>query len=662
MSRSCEEGPMAGDSLVFFDETTDIEALVAEAKRQMRRLSPNDVELTAAAQAREGEVWSPQLLPYEEWVSERAGEASASTEMLEGQEIGLIYTGAYSMGGISDEELNSVLERAMAGSHLARPESSAVLAPRLNGASGDELSIRDVVSVREDEGGYALSGFDLKSLARATGADDDLVVVLPAFVGDVPIVRITAEAFARRYVQGVGVRALIVPDTVACIDADAFSAVSAGHIHLGSGVERMGDMPCDLAGVSPRLGRRAYSVDPDNVHYSSSDGNLLTKDGAKLLFIAPPYASDFVIPAGVREIGSVALCTGCEPPRIVRCPETLDRVAARGWDDAVWICSPASRVGIALTARGVRLASDGVVQSDDCFYDFNDEGALLVAGPAAPKSISKRFAEAAAARHAGMADQSPSAAIKQAVPLARTMLSLPNEVCGRPLVRIGVRALPFAPETVVFPDTVRTIERDNACKGTKRLVLPEGLESIGAHSFCSRAFDGAVVIPKSVRFVGEGCFEYAVCKLVHTGSTVHISADQLLSCFCESGEDGVPFNYARYDELLLSGKNLPDRLGALISRVADPHRAPDEVRSALVERLRERGSDARKRVAQNGDRDEVAALLAAGFIDDATFDEQIELLRSCNRADCVLFLMEEHRRSNAAASRPSSSSRARFAL
>ena len=110
---------MAGDSLVFFDETTDIEALVAEAKRQMRRLSPNDVELTAAAQAREGEVWSPQLLPYEEWVSERAGEASASTEMLEGQEIGLIYTGAYSMGGISDEELNSVLERAMAGSHLA---------------------------------------------------------------------------------------------------------------------------------------------------------------------------------------------------------------------------------------------------------------------------------------------------------------------------------------------------------------------------------------------------------------------------------------------------------------------------------------------------------------------------------------------------------------
>jgi len=124
----------------------------------------------------------------------------------------------------------------------------------------------------------------------------------------------------------------------------------------------------------------------------------------------------------------------------------------------------------------------------------------------------------------------------------------------------------------------------------------------------------------------------------------------------------VPFDYARYDELLLSGKNLPDRLGALISRVADPHRAPDEVRFALVERLRERGSDARKRVAQNGDRDEVAALLEAGFIDDATFDEQIELLRSCNRADCVLFLMEEHRRSNAGVSQPSSSSRARFAL
>ena len=116
-----------------------------------------------------------------------------------------------------------------------------------------------MVSVREDEGGYALSGFDLKSLTRAMGADDDLVVVLlPAFVGDIPIMRIVRLS-PRRYVQGVGVRALIVPDTVVRIDADAFSAVSAGHIHLGSGVERMGI--CRHIAWRVSQSKRGYSVD-----------------------------------------------------------------------------------------------------------------------------------------------------------------------------------------------------------------------------------------------------------------------------------------------------------------------------------------------------------------------------------------------------------------
>ena len=55
-------------------------------------------------------------------------------------------------------------------------------------------------------------------------------------------------------------------------------------------------------------------------------------------------------------------------------------------------------------------------------------------------------------------------------------------------MRIGVRALPFAAGLkVVVPDTVRVIERDNACRGTKRLILPEGLVSIGAHCFWSVA-------------------------------------------------------------------------------------------------------------------------------------------------------------------------------
>ena len=61
--------------------------------------------------------------------------------------------------------------------------------------------------------------------------------------------------------------------------------------------------------------------------------------------------------------------------------------------------------------------------------------------------------------------------------------------------------------------------------------------------------------------------------------------------------------------------------------------------------------------AREGDRNMVEALVKAGFIDDASFDRQIELLRACNRTDCVAYLMEHHR----AQAKPTSA-KERFAL
>ena len=163
------------------------------------------------------------------------------------------------------------------------------------------------------------------------------------------------------------------------------------------------------------------------------------------------------------------------------------------------------------------------------------------------------------------------------------------------------------------------------------------------HCFCSRILEGPVSIPASVRSIGEGGFDYAVCRLEHTGSIVHVSADQLHTCFLVDAPDGIPFDFERYDELLRSGKNLPDRLGAALHRLAVPYRLDQQTRAALVAHLRERELDAMQRVAQEGDRAVVEALVQAGFIDERTFDRQIELLRACNRTDCVLYLMEQHR-------------------
>lgn len=626
---------MSINDLVFCDKETSIEELIVQVNKNKPSVDISEIEVVDAARAVEGEVWSPQLPAYRAWM------AQGSSEGTDGD---LLVVGSLGMG-LSDEErevlLSQAIEQKQHDVHTARKKLETQV-----------VDLRGALGVRRDEDGYAIVAVDLRRFAEAVGQGEGLVVAIPAHLGGVPVVRIAAEAFARRFVQGVGVRLLVIPDTVQRVGTNAFLALSAQHIHVGANVRVLGEQPCDLAGVSPRLRRREYSVDAHNVRFCARNGNLFADDGASLLFLASPYADRVDLPAGIQCVGASAFAAGCEPPSVVSCPSTLARVDAKGWDDAVWLCPPDALAHRVLAARGVRLAGPRAVELAGCWYDFDDEGAVLVAGPPAPTSVSKRFATAAAVRAATLRGQSAvsnapspgkvaSAAAHSAAP--EDALVLPRVVEGLPLVRIGVRALPHAPASLVVADTVRVIERDNACRYVKRLVLPEGLEVIGAHCFCSRILEGPVPIPASVRAIGEGSFEYAVCRLEHTGTIVHVSADQLLTCFLADAADGVPFDFACYDALLRSGKNLPDNLGAVLHRLAAPYRLEDAARAALVGYLRDRERAAQERVAQEGDRAMVEALVRDGFIDECTFDRQIELLRACNRTDCVLYLMEQHR-------------------
>ena len=664
---------MNTNSLVFNDSITPIDKLIEHLIKNCPALAVRDVHVVDAARAAEGEVWSPQLFAHEAWV--------ASKEKASGADGDLLRVGALGMG-LSDDERTRVLAQATHRSTQERqPEA-------LREQEGSEGGLRGAIEVRQDTDGYAIVGVDLHRFAQTCGGTEDLIVALPASIGGVPVVRIAAEAFSRRRVQGVGVRLLVVPDTVKRIGAHAFLALSAQCIHLGCNVEVLGEQPCDLAGVSPRLARRSYSVDKHNKHFSAYRGSLFSSDGTRLLFLAAPSTARVELPRNVEHIEAGAFATGCELPAVVVCPQTLARVDTKAWDDAVWLCPHGAPACHALRRRGVRLAGPRAFEQDGCWYDFDEDGAVLVAGPPKPASVSRRFAEQAAAFAAAVhsiagdaagvdGELSPSAVAAQAATefaasgeagstvgyvsaSASEVLALPREVAGRPLVCIGIRALPFAPASVVIPDTVRVIERDNACRGTKRLVLAEGLERIGEHCFWSRKLEGPVLIPASVHSIGKGCFEYAVCRLEHTKTIIHVSADQLLSCFLADPPDEIPFDFARYDELLRTGKNLPDRLGAVLHRLAMPFRLADDTRDVLVSYLRDHERETQERVARDGDRVMVEALVHVGFIDERTFDRQIELLRACNRTDCVLYLMEWHREQGGQ-SKPSSS-RDRFAL
>lgn len=547
------------------------------------------------------------------------------------------------------------------------------------------------LTVRRDGDGFAVSAMRLSVLAEHGLPTDNLVVVVPSFIGDVPVTRIASEAFARRYTSGAQVRLLVVPDTVEVVGAQAFGSVCAETIYLGAGVCTYDPAPLDMALPNSRLERRRYLVSAANERFAAHGGCLLekmgdafasasgTQSGAagqgtggswRLLFAEAPYEERLAIPDGVRVVGPAAFAKGCPPPRVLDAPDTLERVDGSVHPETIWRGSAPAALARIVRHCGGRVTDFNAVEQDGCWYDFAEGEARLVAGPPAPDSVSRQFSSAAHARAHDETALSPreiaaEAAAAMVAPVPVTdRLALPREVNGLPLTTIAERALITAPATLAVPDTVRAIADGNACKGTRKLMLPEGLRSIGAHCFCSRSLAGPVLIPASVTCIGEGSFEYAVVRLAAVDAVVHITSDQLLSCFTEAPIDGVPFDFERYDSQLIAGRGLPDHLGALLHRVAAPFRLAPEMRTRIVEALRERAADAVVAVAREGDIACVRALAEAGFLDDAQlFDRQIERLRASNRTDCVLFLMNwQHDRAEAARAAAPKRARDRFAL
>lgn len=576
------------------------------------------------------------------------------------------------------------------------------------------------ITVRRDGEGYAVSAVHLGKLAEHGLQADGLIVVVPSFVDDVPVVRIASEAFSRRFTSGAQVRLLVVPDTVEVVGSQAFNAVSAEVVYLGAGVRTYDPSPLDMALPNPRLEARRYLVSPANKCYAIKEDCLLERAGGgrsersgagdarlssseatasfRLIFASAPYAGHFVVPDGVRVMSAAAFAKGCPPPRVIDVPDSLERVDGSMNPETLWRASDPAALARIVARCGGRVTDFQAVEKNQCWYGFtegNDPAekdgfawedgvakepsvaakggsreARLVAGPPAPDSPSRQFSSAAHARMRGATavsarEAAANAASAMVAPVSATdRLALPREVEGAPLTLIAERALITAPATLVIPDTVSEVRDGNACKGTRKLMLPEGLRTIGAHCFCSRTLVGPVLIPASVTSIGEGSFEYAIVRLAAADAVVHITSDQLISCFLEDAEDGIPFDFARYDDQLLVGRGLPDHLGALLHRVAAPFRLAPGMRDRIVDALRERAAEAVQYVAREGDIAMVRALADAGFLNDVElFDRQIERLRASNRTDCVLFLMNwQHDRAEATRATAPKRARDRFAL
>ena len=743
---------MDATALVFRDATSSLDDLIARVQENPVHLMLADVTIEEPGHPIEGENWRPQLAPYKPWVHDAALD---ETEELDGTDGDLLIVGALGMG-ITDEERMGIIGSAVRGEegegqtprwqpkeeakdpscenaretqeHETSQNRETLLTARETSLSDRETSQSEEtyfatnvpITVRRDGEGYAVSAVHLGKLAEHGLRADGLIVAVPSFIDDVPVVRIASEAFSRRFTSGAQVRLLVVPDTVEVVGSQAFNAVSAEVVYLGAGVRTYDPSPLDMALPNPRLEARRYLVSPVNKCYAIKEDCLLERLGGghserlgagdarlfssetmapfRLIFASAPYAEHFVVPDGVRVMSAAAFAKGCPPPRVIDVPDSLERVDGSMNPETLWRASDPAALARIVARCGGRVTDFQAVEKNQCWYGFaegNDPAekdgiaredgvakepsvaaengsreAHLVAGPPAPDSPSRQFSSAAHARMRGATavsarEAAANAASAMVAPVSATdRLALPREVEGAPLTLIAERALITAPATLVIPDTVREVRDDNACKGTRKLMLPEGLRTIGAHCFCSRTLVGPVLIPASVTSIGEGSFEYAIVRLAAADAVVHITSDQLISCFLEDVEDGIPFDFARYDDQLLVGRGLPDHLGALLHRVAAPFRLAPEMRDRIVEALRERAAEAVQYVAREGDIAMVRALADAGFLNDVElFDRQIERLRASNRTDCVLFLMNwQHDRAEATRATAPKRARDRFAL
>ena len=177
----------AAEEMVFATQGAKAQEVVARALAAPVSLAADQVREVNPGRSQAGEVWSPQLLPYQSWEG-----GSARAGQVDGDADGdLLAAGSLGMG-VDDDARARLL--AMAARQEGVGGSAAVDVP-------DEQDA-PAVSVQREEAGYALVGFDLRALAQAAGAQSGLAVVLPSFVDGVPVVRIAPGAFARRLVLG----------------------------------------------------------------------------------------------------------------------------------------------------------------------------------------------------------------------------------------------------------------------------------------------------------------------------------------------------------------------------------------------------------------------------------------------------------------------------
>lgn len=617
--------------LIYSDNRSSIQDILNGIKNTEASIQAQDLTISDSTKNSDNEIWSPQLKSYKAWLNhhdkiQTLGFEKANREIERiDQPYDLLTSGNLAFGSAEP-----VREQIIQEAKRKKEKSCSQVTPFVQKPE----ALTSTLKCRPNQTGYCLTEINLHKIAQAIGSTENLVIILPSFIDSKPLTEIAANVVIKRTSQGVSVKLFVIPDTVTSIGSDALSSMKIGHIHIGKQLKEFKSQNFSAENILMHKQTITFSVDADNPNFTKVDGCLLTHDGRELLFKEAPYEASLTLPDTIEHIHAKSFISEIDMPELVHCPSSLKQLETKELDNAIWVCKPTDEMYDSLYKRNIRIAHSEPVYADECWYDLTEKDAYLLLGPKEPLSPSKRFALIAAAKAQGK-DSSTVAIQGQ-----EELLKLPAIIEGKSLARINKRALVTAPKTLIIPDTVVSIEDGNTCKGTQEIILSQNLKTIGKHCFNSRSINKVIIIPKSVHSIGEGSFEYAKLYFEAVNTIVHIPADQMKQCFIQSSNpQALPFDFNRYDEILISKTNIPDRLEAILNRLNSTVVIDEDCKKLFIAYLLQNKEVVFQKVAQSAQRSLINALISGGFITDETFDDQIELLRLNNKKEAIIQLM-----------------------
>ena len=416
---------------------------------------------------------------------------------------------------------------------LSSEDSSIDFSDEESSSEGESSSEEDS-SVEEEEDEektpsegleYTLSDDGTYYSVTGIGTCTDLDVVIPSTYNNLSVTSIADWAFE----DCSGLTSVVIPDSVTSIGYGAFLFCdSLTSVVIGDSVTSIGeDAFYDCSSLA------SISVDENNAHYSSLDGNLYNKDKTTLVqYAIGKTDTSFVVPDSVTSVGEGAF-EGCDSLTSVTIPDSVTNIG----EDAFYSCDSLTSVTI-----GNGVTSIG----ENAFYECDSLTSITI--PDSVTSIDM---------------------FSFAWCTSLTSIVIPNSV-----VKIGALAFWYCSSltSVTIPDSVTSIgdrafddctsltnisvNENNANysslngdlynKGQTTLIqysigktdnsfiIPDSVTSIGEYAFSECTSLTSVTIPNSVTSIGNRAFSWCDSLTSVTIPNSVTSIGELAFSWCDS--------------------------------------------------------------------------------------------------------------------------------